>query len=223
MKQVVSALAAAFIATIGASSGAHAALIDFSVAVLDGSGLGYSGPDLNASTAFNLDGATLAVSSVAAGDDSGLTPFEFPPLPTINMFVSVTPSNIIYGSGTGSVALPGTGIVKAWTGIVGGVDDSFTETLTEVDSINRGTKDAVTITLSGTVSDSLGNFVDTPVHMILQANQVAGHGGSIIAGFTNTTTTVPEPSTWVMLALGFAGLGYAAVRRGAKDRSALAI
>jgi hypothetical protein len=37
------------------------------------------------------------------------------------------------------------------------------------------------------------------------------------------SSTVPEPSTWVMLALGFIGLGYAAVRRSAKDRKALAI
>jgi hypothetical protein len=34
---------------------------------------------------------------------------------------------------------------------------------------------------------------------------------------------VPEPSTWVMMALGFVGLGYAAVRRSSKDRSAVAI
>jgi hypothetical protein len=38
-----------------------------------------------------------------------------------------------------------------------------------------------------------------------------------------TTSSVPEPSTWVMMALGFAGLGYAAVRRNTKDKAALAI
>lgn len=42
-------------------------------------------------------------------------------------------------------------------------------------------------------------------------------------GDTVTTSAVPEPSTWVMMALGFVGLGYAAVRRSSKDRSALAI
>jgi hypothetical protein len=26
---------------------------------------------------------------------------------------------------------------------------------------------------------------------------------------------VPEPSTWAMMAVGFAGLGFAAIRRGA--------
>jgi hypothetical protein len=36
--------------------------------------------------------------------------------------------------------------------------------------------------------------------------------------FTNVTappSPVPEPSTWAMLLIGFAGLGYAAVRKGA--------
>jgi hypothetical protein len=35
-------------------------------------------------------------------------------------------------------------------------------------------------------------------------------------------TGVPEPSTWVLMMLGFAGLGYAGWRRGAKVRSAAA-
>jgi PEP-CTERM motif len=34
-----------------------------------------------------------------------------------------------------------------------------------------------------------------------------GVGGSVL------TSTVPEPSTWAMMALGFAGLGYAAFRQ----------
>jgi hypothetical protein len=32
-------------------------------------------------------------------------------------------------------------------------------------------------------------------------------------------SSVPELSTWAMMALGFAGLGYAAFRRGAKARA----
>ena len=33
---------------------------------------------------------------------------------------------------------------------------------------------------------------------------------------------VPEPSTWAMMLLGFAGLGYAALRRSGKDNAAIA-
>ncbi len=32
---------------------------------------------------------------------------------------------------------------------------------------------------------------------------------------------VPEPSTWAMMALGFAGLGYAAFRRNSKGQTAI--
>jgi hypothetical protein len=37
-------------------------------------------------------------------------------------------------------------------------------------------------------------------------------------GAPSAATAVPEPSTWAMLLLGFAGLGYAAVRRGKAPR-----
>ena len=43
-------------------------------------------------------------------------------------------------------------------------------------------------------------------------------------GGTVSTLGVPEPSTWAMMLLGFAGLGYAAFRRSAKgQRSAVAV
>ena len=32
-------------------------------------------------------------------------------------------------------------------------------------------------------------------------------------------SSVPEPSTWAMMMLGFGGLSYAAFRRGAKARA----
>ena len=40
--------------------------------------------------------------------------------------------------------------------------------------------------------------------------------------FSLGTTGAPEPSTWAMMVIGFAGLGYAAFRRNSKGR-ALAI
>jgi PEP-CTERM motif len=41
-----------------------------------------------------------------------------------------------------------------------------------------------------------------------------------IVGLTSfTVTSVPEPSTWAMMVLGFAGLGYAGYRR-ARPRTA---
>lgn len=42
--------------------------------------------------------------------------------------------------------------------------------------------------------------------------------GPFNAVFSLTGTTVPEPSTWAMMMIGFAGLGYAALRRGGTFR-----
>jgi hypothetical protein len=198
---VVAALGAAVFA-FGLSSAAQAALIDFSVDVLGGM-TGYTGPTLNASTAFNLDGAGLVVAETGVGDESGLKHFDT---------VTVTPPDIMYGAGTGPSMLPGSGVTKSWTATDG---DMFTETLTTVDSINRGTTNAITVTLSGTVSDTAGVFADTPIFLIFSGNQAGGPGHAIVATFTDTTNigAIPETSTWAMMALGFGALGYAASRR----------
>jgi hypothetical protein len=50
----------------------------------------------------------------------------------------------------------------------------------------------------------------------------AGGSGIIGVEFTNTSNlgpSIPEPSTWVMMALGFGALGYAAVHRGKAKRA----
>ena len=44
----------------------------------------------------------------------------------------------------------------------------------------------------------------------------------ISASFTRRSIAAPEPSTWAMMLLGFAGLGYAGYRRARADRSTLA-
>jgi hypothetical protein len=208
MKTFAPALAAAFIATLGASSAAQAAMIDFGV-VASGGTISYMGGNLQSSTFLDLDDATLMVSQVLPGDASGLA---------IGDTITLSPTKIMYGSGT----LMGD-ITKTWSDAVG----SFTETLDTVVSIDRTAKNAITVTLGGTVTGP--GFAAVPVEFILSATQAGGHGNVVSASFTNTATSgvrsigTPEPSTWVMMMLGFAGLGYAAVRRGAKSRSAVAI
>ncbi len=123
----------------------------------------------------------------------------------------------MYGSGTGPATL-GMPVKKTWT--IGG--DLYTETLTNVTSIIRG-DGSITVNLVGTVSDMLGNFVDTPAKMQLGATQTGGPGAAISVSFSDfakTSMGTPEPSTWVMMMLGFVGLGYAATRRG-KTKNAM--
>ena len=49
-------------------------------------------------------------------------------------------------------------------------------------------------------------------------------GGSNATGISNSfvENTVPEPSTWAMMIIGFAGLGYAAFRRNSRGRTTAA-
>ena len=222
MRYIIPALAAVVIGTVGVSSAAQAALVDFGVAALGGT-ISYSGgATLDKSSALDLDDALLIVTTIGAGDKSGLSVF---PGGADNTVALTHPVN--YGSGSGVMDTPivGGDIFKTWTGLVNGVFDSFTETLTTVTDIDRDTSNAITVTLSGTLSDTLNMFTNTPAELILSANQVEGAGSAISASMTNTAsaTSTPEPATWLMMALGFVGLGYAAVRRSSKDRSALAV
>jgi PEP-CTERM motif len=50
----------------------------------------------------------------------------------------------------------------------------------------------------------------------LGPNEDSWFGGNI------ELSTVPEPSTWAMMLLGFAGLGYASYRRARAGRATLA-
>ena len=209
-RSLLAVFGAAVIASLGANWGARAAVIDFGAAVAGGA-VTYVGSSLDQSTLLDLDEATLLVTEIAAGDASGLALFD-----TIMLSAATVPvsSQIIYGSGTGPGPL-GADVILSWP-IGGSGSDAFTETLTTVASINRSAANEIVITLSGTVSDTDGVFMDSPVTLILSATQAGGPGQSIVASFSNTSQVapaVPEASTWAMMALGFGGLGYAAARR----------
>jgi hypothetical protein len=198
---LVVALGAALMATIGASSAAQAALIDFSVVVLSVA-IDYTGTSLDESSSLELLGAVLLVSDIGAGDDSGLAVFPFGTSNT----VAISPTDIVYGFGTGPRPL-GADIFNTWTA----AGDSFTEDLTSVVSINRAAADAITVVLEGTLTDTGGLFpVGSPAFLTLAASQARGPGNTVAASLTNTSTlgAVPEPSTWLMMVLGFSGLGF---------------
>jgi hypothetical protein len=206
---VVATLSAAAIATLAASSAAGAATIDFGVVGIGGT-IGSTGSNLEESTALDLDESTLFVSDVGPSDESGLAAFD-----TVSVFAPSPPdTNIIYGSGTGTSPLAPE-VVLSWTGSQG----AFTETLTTVEEVarNPSSPDSIGVTLLGTVTGPPGSgFVDTPVSLTLSATQDGGPGNTINVLFTNATgvaPSIPEPSTWAMVALGFGALGYVASRR----------
>jgi PEP-CTERM motif-containing protein len=198
---VVTAVAAAGIALFGPSSAAEAAMINFTVTAIDGTPT-YTGTSLNDATAVDVDKATLSVTEVDGDDNSGLSPRDI---------VTLDPGNIAFGTGPGTP--PGFSEILSWTG---DNNDVFTETLATVDSIDQTTPNQAIVYLSGTVSDSFGHFVNTPIVFVLNATEFGGVGTPTTVTFTNSTTAtpaIPEPSTWVMMTVGFGALGYAAFRR----------
>jgi len=196
-KIVVPALAAAFIATVGASSAAQAARIDFAFVAL-GNGISAAPTPLQDATSLNLDDASILVSATLAGDASGLSPGDA---------LSISPTDIDFAAV--SAADP---LTKSWTGTNG----SFTETLTTVSSVDRTSPNSVTWDLTGTVTG--GGFHNVPVSMIIDATQSGGPGAVISVSGTNSSA-IPEPSTWVMMALGFAGLGFLGYRKTRSDNA----
>lgn len=102
--------------------------------------------------------------------------------------------------------------------VVGLGEDTFTETLTTVKSIATMPSidpDFITVTLTGTLTDTQGLFTNSPVVLSFTATQTGANIPSV--AFSNSTTgvtpSIPESSTWVMMALGFGALGYAGFRR----------
>jgi hypothetical protein len=221
-RTVIAALGAGMIAAYAANSAAEAAMINFGVSSFDGA-VTYTGSSLDVSSALDLDGATLLVSEVNPADDSGLAIFD---AVTISAATSPASSHIIYGTGIGPGPL-GAVVTLSWTATTGpDVGDTFTETLTTVMSISRTLADQIGLILTGTVTDTGGAFTDAPVLLSLTANQSLGTG-SVSSSFTNSTVgtipSAPEPSTWVMMALGFGALGYAASRQRKANGAVLSV
>jgi PEP-CTERM motif len=220
----LAALGAAVITTFAASSAARAVTINFGFAAGDGSKT-YTGTSLQESSALDLDGATMLVLGIGSGDASGLAFGD-----VINLGNTLPPSAthiISYGDPT--VPVPpggrplGFDVILTWPISPAPGADVFTETLTTVVSINRAMADQIGVTMTGTITDTTGLFSasdPTPVELIMTASQAGGGPGGDFIGveFTNKSfeappTSIPEPSTWVMMGLGFGALGYAASRQ----------
>jgi hypothetical protein len=194
------------IATLGTSSATHAAAINFNFSAFDAS-IDHDGTSLSDSTYLDLDDAIELVTSLGTGDDSGLTEFE-----AITLTGATTPTlnnAIIYGSGPGPL---GADVILTWPMVAPPGVDTFVETLTTVTSIvtNSSDPDFINVTLTGTVSDSDHLFNNTPITLLITATQAGDNIPSVaFSNSTSVTATIPEASTWAMMALGFAALGCA--------------
>ena len=189
-------------------------MVDFAVTAF-GNSITYSGASLDQSISLDLDQAPLVVTGVNPGDSSGLALFDEVQLATVP---PPTGSVILYGDTTpvppGGRPL-GADVILSWTVGAGSSKDTFTETLTYVLSINRATPDEIGLQLSGTLSDTGGVFSRLASFAGVDRQPSRRPGETTSASFTNTSavSAIPEASTWVMMGLGFAALGYVGSRR----------
>ena len=209
-RSVIAALGAAVIATLGVSSAAQASVVSFDFTALGGSII-HDGTSLSDSTFLDLDNATELVTSVGTGDDSGLQKF----IDTITLTGATTPpfnNAIIYGSTPGPLEAD---VILTWPMTPAPGADTFVETLTTVTAIDTNSKDPnfIGVTLTGTLTDFDGHFKGSPVELSFVATQTPGNLPSVAFSNASMVSTIPEPSTWVMMTLGFGALGCAAFRR----------
>jgi hypothetical protein len=79
-----------------------------------------------------------------------------------------------------------------------------------------GTVLSASSTFDGTIA-SLGLKPGTYVYTWGSSPSLPSEDGSLTVVITGTTGTIPEPATWTMMLLGFAGLGFAGYRAARKS------
>jgi hypothetical protein len=181
---------------------------------------------------FTDKGITWTLVSGQAGVAVGTTPnISAAPLGMGTSTTTGTPYMAVEGGGTEMATLshPLTSLDIYWgsiDGTVGGNLNSFSIT---VDNYTLTGADLVAMGASGT-----GSQTDPAANQEVSITGLAAYSQITFTSTQNAfefsvfpngspfTPGTPEPSTWAMMMLGFAGLGYAAFRRNVKGR-ALAI
>jgi hypothetical protein len=91
-----------------------------------------------------------------------------------------------------------------------------------VNSVGTGSYGAFNLTKNTTTSGTLADLVFTLNAAAVSDIEAQIKAGKEFAIGGATSAPVPEPSTWIMMLAGFAGLGVIARRRAAKRRAAAA-
>jgi hypothetical protein len=189
-------------------------------------------------SAYETAGFSCNVGPVTFSDFSVLTTTsgsgavvlsDFSPFTTMVDGVTEFGLHLSYASETG--ATPGSVADLAWTYNVSGVPsltDAFatfagTTTGTGTADLSEVLSNGVSLTLHAPGSTTATFSPIGSLGVIKDQNDFAGSAGSAdssILGNAFSVMAVPEPSTWAMMALGFAGLGFAGfIRRGGLARA----
>ncbi len=103
-----------------------------------------------------------------------------------------------------------------------GNEDGFGSFNQKIDSFDGYTHSSDTITFAitdvgGTWSSASNVLTEAAAHIFITPSPAQATAAALITGYADHMVAVPEPATWAMMTLGFAGLGYAAFRRARKD------
>jgi hypothetical protein len=179
---------------------------------------------------FTLDGITWTLVSGSASTEKGTVPgIHAAPLGMGTSTTTGTTYMAVEGGGTEEAAwaTPQTSLSLYWGSIDANVPftpsgGNINDLSITVDGYTLTGLDLMTLGAHGTGSqtDPLANQLVT-ITGLAPFTEVEFHTTRNAFEFS-LGTPVPEPATWAMMALGFAGLGYAAFRRNSKVR-ALAI
>jgi hypothetical protein len=202
---------------VGASSALAAACATASVSVYEAAGFSCSvGP---------VTFSNIAVLTTASG--SGVvTLSDFNPFTVVVDGVPEYGLHLFYASNTGTT--PGSQADVGWTYDVSGVPkltDAYavyagTMTGTGTTDLSEVLSNGISLNLTGPGATSAIFSPIGSLNVIKDQNDFAGSAGSADSSILgNAFSVVPEASTWAMMLLGFAGLGYAGYRR-TRDRLA---
>jgi hypothetical protein len=172
---------------------------------------------------FTLNGITWTLmSGVASTEKGSLTNVYAAPLGMGTSQTTGTTYMAVEGGGTemATWATPQTSLSIYWGSIDGTAQNTNSFSVT-IDNYTLTGADLIALGASGNGSqtDPLANQLVT----------ITGLGPFTTATFSSTANAfefslpvvspgVPEPSTWAMMMVGFAGLGYAAFRRSSKSQ-----
>jgi hypothetical protein len=119
---------------------------------------------------------------------------------------------------------PGFGIVIPVTGVPGGTGSGFGDFTAGLQGDWNGTSNhfagPITFDVSGI---SVSDFVANSKGYFAVADALGNINTGDIGGKIGTIVGTPEPSTWAMMLLGFAGLGFAGYRKAQGGRMAPSI
>jgi hypothetical protein len=169
-----------------------------------------SGPNFDA---FNNDsiGSTSGVTRTLYGLDSWTAAgVEDKTVANVFMQPDGDSTNYVFASARRPVTLTSPSSLTTIDIYWGSIDSYNTLTLSNGDSITG----ADLASLFGLTFDSIGNSGQSKWVQITDSKPFNGFTASTSqAAFEFDMAGVPEASTWAMMLLGFAGLGYAGVRR----------